>query len=73
MFTRSLNTTDTRLGFNAVADATPKGRKFEPNDVVVYDKKGNHEGGRNVLQFSMEVRWLSEEDFKKRMGNEPYE
>jgi hypothetical protein len=47
-------------------------REFAPPDVVVYDRKGNHADGRNVLLFDMQVIWLSEEDFKKRMGNELY-
>lgn len=50
-----------------------EGRGFDAADVIVYDRKENHKGGRNVLQFDQQVLWLSEEDFKKRMGNTPYE
>ncbi|HUW59104.1 MAG TPA: DUF1559 domain-containing protein, partial [Planctomycetota bacterium] len=48
-------------------------RTFEPNDIIVYDRKTNHADGRNVLLFNQETQWLSEEDFRKRMGNEPFE
>ena len=48
-------------------------RRFAPADVIVYDRTGNHKGGRNVLQFDQQTLWLSEEQFKKRMGNEPFE
>jgi hypothetical protein len=48
-----------------------EGREFNPTDIIVYDRKTNHKDGRNVLLFSQQVLWLSEEEFKKRMGNEP--
>jgi len=58
-----------------VRTKTKKGepRKFDPADIIVYDRKDNHKDGRNVLLFDQQVLWLSEEAFKKRMGNEPYQ
>ena len=50
-----------------------QGRTFAEADVVVYDRAGNHAGGRYVLLYNLQVVWLAEEDFKKRMGNEKYE
>jgi prepilin-type processing-associated H-X9-DG protein len=47
-------------------------RKFKPGDILVYDREGNHTGGRNVLLVDGQVLWLDEKAFRKRMGNEPY-
>lgn len=35
----------------------------EPSMIMVYDKKGNHEGGRNVLFMDSHVEWVPEERF----------
>ena len=48
-----------------------EGRTFADTDIIVYDHKTNHKDGRNVLLMNQQVQWLSEEEFKKRMGNEP--
>jgi prepilin-type processing-associated H-X9-DG protein len=34
-----------------------------PGLIMVYDKKGNHEGGRNVLFLDSHVEWVKEERF----------
>lgn len=47
-----------------------EGRNFAETDIIVYDHKDNHKDGRNVLLFNQQTQWLSEDDFKKRMGNE---
>ena len=47
-----------------------EGRTFGDTDIIVYDRRTNHKDGRNVLLMNQQVQWLSEEDFKKRMGNE---
>jgi prepilin-type processing-associated H-X9-DG protein len=36
-----------------------------PYLVLAYDKKGNHEGGRNVLFLDGHVEWVSEEHFQE--------
>jgi prepilin-type processing-associated H-X9-DG protein len=38
--------------------------------MIVYDKPGNHEGGRNVLFLDGHVQWLSEEEFKKQWAEQ---
>ena len=48
-------------------------RKLKNDDILVYDRKGNHTDGRNVLLVDGQVLWLKEADFRKRMGNEPYD
>jgi prepilin-type processing-associated H-X9-DG protein len=46
--------------------ATPFLKVVEPRSVMtVYDKPGNHEGGRNVLFLDGHVQWLTEEEFQK--------
>ena len=35
----------------------------EPSMIMVFDKKGNHEGGRNVLFMDSHVEWVPEERF----------
>ena len=35
----------------------------EPGMILVYDKKGNHEKGRNVLFLDSHVEWVKEEQF----------
>ncbi|MBN2589295.1 MAG: hypothetical protein JXA96_05510 [Sedimentisphaerales bacterium] len=44
----------------------------EPGMVLAYDKKGNHEGGRNVLFLDSHVDWVTEERFQEyiRKDNE---
>ena len=50
-----------------------EGKNFADTDVLVYDRKGNHDEGRNVLLYNGQVIWLTEEEFKNRMGNQPYQ
>jgi prepilin-type processing-associated H-X9-DG protein len=33
--------------------------------MTVYDKPGNHDGGRNVLFLDGHVQWLTEEEFQR--------
>lgn len=41
----------------------------DPKDcVLAYDKEGNHEGGRNVLLISAEVKWMTEAEFRKTLA-----
>jgi prepilin-type processing-associated H-X9-DG protein len=37
--------------------------KADPSMIMVYDKKGNHEGGRNVLFMDGHIEWIPEERF----------
>jgi prepilin-type processing-associated H-X9-DG protein len=46
--------------------AAPFLKVVEPRSVMtVYDKPGNHEGGRNVLFLDGHVQWLTEDEFQK--------
>jgi prepilin-type processing-associated H-X9-DG protein len=46
--------------------ATPFMKVVEPQSVMtVYDKPGNHEGGRNVLFLDGHVQWMTEGEFQK--------
>jgi len=37
----------------------------EPGLIMAHDKKGNHEGGRNVLFLDSHVEWVTEDRFKE--------
>jgi prepilin-type processing-associated H-X9-DG protein len=53
-------------GYVYAKPATPFLRVVEPRSaMIVYDKPGNHEGGRNVLFLDGHVRWLTEGEFQK--------
>jgi prepilin-type processing-associated H-X9-DG protein len=46
--------------------ATPFLKVANPSPVmIVYDKPGNHEGGRNVVFLDGHVEWMTEEEFQK--------
>lgn len=39
--------------------------------IVAFDRKGNHEDGRNVLFADGKVRWMSENGFSITLGQQP--
>jgi hypothetical protein len=42
--------------------------KSAPDTPLLYDAKGNHEGGRNVLLLSGQVVWMTEEQLQAALG-----
>ena len=38
----------------------------KPTDIVAFDRRGNHSGGRNVLFVDGHVEWMTEEAFQAR-------
>ncbi len=42
----------------------------EPTPIVVFERKGNHAGGRNVLYTDGHVEWMSEEVFQIRWAEQ---
>jgi prepilin-type processing-associated H-X9-DG protein len=41
------------------------GTSVEPMIIMVHDRAGNHEGGRNILFVDSHVEWVSEERFQE--------
>lgn len=42
----------------------------EPTAIVMFERKGNHAGGRNVLFGDGHVEWMSEEAFQRRWAEQ---
>ncbi len=45
----------------------PLSSRASPDVMIVYERAGNHSGGRNALYLSGTIRWITEEDFPARL------
>ena len=46
------------------------GTSVEPMIIMVHDRAGNHEGGRNILFVDTHVEWVSEERFQELIAQD---
>ncbi|GAH38376.1 unnamed protein product, partial [marine sediment metagenome] len=58
-------------GYIYVKSADNMFRLEAPEEVMlIFDKRGNHRGGRNVLFVDEHVEWINEETFQKRWAEQ---